>query len=858
MDELLSEFIVEANEQIEAAASQLVAFEREPTNFDSITSIYRLIHTIKGTCGFLDLTRLARLTHAAETLISRIRDERVATPAAVSLILSTVDRIQSILDGLEKTGKEPVEDDSDLIATLEGLAAADLPAPTDDLLANDLLANDLLAMPAKAEEPVAEKPPVAATPAASHTPSNRENASIRIAVGAVERLMRLVSELVLTRNQLAEITRHASAGELALPMQRLSAITTDLQDGVMQVRMQPIDRLFSSLPRLVRDLGHELGKKIDLIVEGSDTDFDRQLVELLRTPLVHIIRNCADHGIEPAAERLAIGKPATGRIRVSASHEASHITIEVADDGRGLDSEKIRAKAQALGLASAADLAGLSKDELTDFIFAPGFSTASHVTQVSGRGLGMDIVRQTVESIGGRISLSSQPGVGCVFKLNLPLTLAIAPALIVTSHVHRFAVPQHAVLEAVACQPGGVNYLDMTQNALVLHLRDKVLPVIDLARHFNPSAPPTPIDREQLVIVLRSGTATFAATVDTITDIQEIVVKPLGASLADISGFAGNTILGDGSVILILDIASLAATLGLTTSTSFRPEEKDDGEYHKEPMRMIVFRAGPGPRKAVPLSQISRIENVATSDIERSGGTYILKRGTTIIPLAACWEADFSTQPQWPVLIIGVAGEPMGLAVSEIIDIIDEPMNIDIPSSVPTLLGSTTLAGQTTEIIDLAHYMQIALPDAFRRGHARKFSVLLVDDKQFFRDLLAPVISAAGYDVTAVGTGTEAIRLVERGIDFDAVITDIDMPDMNGYKLAQTLRANEIFGTRPIIAIDAYAGPTIAAAAKNAGMTDVVGKFDRAGLIGRLSTALEAETFGNSSIERSAFKGAAA
>jgi len=273
---------------------------------------------------------------------------------------------------------------------------------------------------------------------------------------------------------------------------------------------------------------------------------------------------------------------------------------------------------------------------------------------------------------------------------------------------------------------------------------------------------------------------------------------------------------------------------------------------------MIVFRAGPGPRKAVPLSQISRIENVATADIDQSGGAYVLKRGSSIIPLAACWDADFSTQVQWPVLIIGVGGEPMGLAVSEIIDVVDEPLNINIPASVPTVLGSTVLAGEATEIVDLAHYMQLTLPKAFQRGHARKFNILLVDDKQFFRDLLAPVISAAGYDVTSVASGAEALGLVERGHDFDAVISDIDMPGMTGYQLAQTLRADHAFGSRPIIAIDAYAGPTIAAAARKAGMTDVIGKFDRTALIDRLSAALEADTFGASSIEGSAMNGAAA
>jgi two-component system chemotaxis sensor kinase CheA len=453
MDEILSEFIVDANEQIEAAASQLVAFEREPSNFESIASIYRLIHTIKGTCGFLDLSRLAYLTHAAETLISRIRDEGVAAPDAVSLILSTVDRVQTILNGLEKTGTEPEGDDTALIEALEGQAisareAASEPvsAPTPEAVI------DPMPLPAAASQPASGE---TATP---HV-QNRETATIRVAVNTIERIMRLVSELVLTRNQLVEIARRNENDDFAIPLQRLSAVTTDLQDGVMQVRMQPIDKLFTSLPRLVRDLSLELDKQIELIVEGSDTEFDRQLVEVLRTPLVHIVRNCADHGIENAKDRQAAGKPATGRIRVSATHEASHITIEIADDGRGLDLERIQRKALTLGLATAAELATMPAEAIYRFIFAPGFSTARQITQVSGRGIGMDIVRQTVESIGGSITITSTPGLGAAFKLKLPLTLAIAPALLVTVAGQRFALPQHTVIEAVTSRSDGVSRL---------------------------------------------------------------------------------------------------------------------------------------------------------------------------------------------------------------------------------------------------------------------------------------------------------------------------------------------------------------------------------------------------------------
>lgn len=853
MDEILSEFIAETNEQIEAAASQLVAFEREPSNLESIASIYRLVHTIKGTCGFLDLSRLAYLTHAAETLISRIRDDGVAAPEAVSLILSTVDRIQSILNGLEKTGTEPEGDDTALVEALEGLAISAREAVSEPTPTEAEAAIDPMPLPASTPRPSSKEQ------TATQQGQTREAATIRVAVNTIERIMRLVSELVLTRNQLVDIARRTDAEDFAIPLQRLSAVTTDLQDGVMQVRMQPIGKLFTSLPRLVRDLSIELDKQIELIVEGSDTEFDRQLVEVLRTPLVHIVRNCADHGIENARDRQAAGKPATGRIRVSATHEASHITIEIADDGRGLDLERIQRKALTLGLVTPAELAAMPAEEIYRLIFAPGFSTARQITQVSGRGIGMDIVRQTVESIGGSITIASTRGLGAAFKLKLPLTLAIAPALLVTVAGQRFALPQHTVIEAVTSRSNGVSRLSLAQGAPIIRLRDQILPLVDLKRHLGLSDEPLALDDDRLVVILRTGAATFGVAVDSVADVQEIVVKPLGASLAKVPGFAGNTILGDGTVVLILDVAGLAASLNLATSSNFRaPVEPDLVELIKEPTRLILFRAGPGPLKALPLSQISRIENVDTKEIELAGGMRVLNRGGSIMPLASCWDTDYASQQKWPVLIIGVGGEPMGFIVSEIVDIVDERINIEIAGSNETVIGSMVFSGQVTEIVDLAYYMKQARPDAFERGHARKFHILLVDDKQFFRDLLVPVISAAGYDVTAVESGSEALRLINLGVSFDAAITDIDMPDMNGYALAVALRENERFGARTIIAIDAYSGPTVVAAARAAGMHDVVGKFDRTQLIAKLRDALEANAFGNSAIERSTSVGRAA
>ncbi len=391
MDELLNDFLIETSEHIEAAGDLLVAFEREPSNKGTITKIFRLVHTIKGTCGFLGLSRLEHLAHVTEALIGRLRDGAPAAPETVSAILASVDRVKFILGWLEKTGKEPEGDDTDLIDVLQlriSTLGPPLPSTADfaPALESKTDSHDLVA-PKVVE--------VASAPAPANTTNRPE--TIRVAVGALERIMLLVSELVLTRNQLLELTRYQEDAVVKAPLQRLSALTSDLQDAVMRARMQPVERLFTSLPRLMRELSGELKKKLRLVTEGADTELDRQLIEFIRDPLTHLLRNCADHGIESPETRLARGKPEEGTIKVTATHEAGYITIDVSDDGRGLDLEAIRQKAIARSLVTSAEAQQMSDNEICSFIFAPAFSTATAVTSISGRGVGMDVVRDNIE-----------------------------------------------------------------------------------------------------------------------------------------------------------------------------------------------------------------------------------------------------------------------------------------------------------------------------------------------------------------------------------------------------------------------------------------------------------------------------
>ena len=531
MDELLNDFLAETSEHLEAASSQLVQFEIDPSNSAIVASIFRLVHTIKGTCGFLGLTRLEALTHAAEAIVSHLRDGNRATPEMVTLILAAVDRVKLILAELEAHAVEPHGDDSDLILALE----MHLPISEADESgeAEPLFRPSIPALPAPTPiETVNEK-----------GERQKRTETIRVDVTALERIMVLVSELVLTRNQLLELNRKRDDEAVKAPMQRLSTLTSDLQDSVMRARMQPLSRLFARLPRLIRELASETKKKLVLAMDGGATELDRQLIEVVRDPLTHILRNAADHGIEAPAARLAAGKPEAGTIRIAASHEAGYISISIADDGRGLALDRIKDKALARGLATATELEDMAPETVYRFIFLPEFSTAAAVTSISGRGIGLDVVRDNIETIGGSITVTSTQGKGTSFNLKIPLTLAIAPALIIDAGAHRFALPQQSVIEAIGFGESSPHKVERVQGGMVLRLREKVLPLVDLRDVFKLAHGPLDIEAAKLAVIMRFGAHSFGIIVDAVADVQEIVVKPLGASLTHLFMFSGHTIL---------------------------------------------------------------------------------------------------------------------------------------------------------------------------------------------------------------------------------------------------------------------------------------------------------------------------
>ncbi|MGB8104759.1 MAG: hybrid sensor histidine kinase/response regulator [Pseudolabrys sp.] len=867
MDDLLREFVTETNESLDVVDVELVRFEQDPNNAKILDNIFRLVHTIKGTCGFLGLPRLEALAHAAETLMGKFRDGAPASSEAVTLILATIDRIKTILESLERAQREPEGADTDLISSLErmvervGSARTHVEAPhTVGTLVSQVLERPLRSdedslddLERAFRETVPDEPAIRSghVPAVEAAAKDDEaakgaNQSIRVTVDTLEQLMTMVSELVLTRNQLLEIVRRHEESEFKTPLQRLSSVTAELQEGVMKTRMQPIGNAWQKLPRIVRDLANELGKKIELETHGAETELDRQVLDLIKDPLTHMVRNSADHGLETPEQRRAAGKPEQGQIRLSAYHEGGYIIIQVADDGRGLDSARIKAKAVAQGLVSEAEVEKLTEAQIHKFIFAAGFSTAAKITNVSGRGVGMDVVRNNIDQIGGTIDVKSVAGAGLSFTIKIPLTLAIVAALIVEAAGHRFAIPQLSVIELVRARRGSEHRIERIKDTSVLRLRDKLLPLVGLSHLLG-------LDKDAgdisggFIVVTQVGSQTFGIVVDGVFHTEEIVVKPMSSKLRHIAMFSGNTILGDGSVIMIIDPNGVAQAFGSTDASQLGATETADNgtaSADETSTSLLVFRAGSTQPKAVPLSLITRLEEIDAQKIELSNGRHMVQYRGHLMPLITMSEnIRVKGEGAQPLLVFSDGSRSMALVVDEIVDIVDDNLHIQVGSDNAGVLGSAIVRGHATEIIDVGHFLPLAFEDWFRRKEQplqhRAHTVLLVDDSPFFLNMLTPVLQAAGYQVTTAGSAHDALALLRDGRPFDVVITDIEMPDMNGFQFAESVRADPRTAELPVIALSSVVSAEAIERGRRVGFHDYVAKFDRQGLIAALKEQTE-------------------
>jgi two-component system chemotaxis sensor kinase CheA len=870
MDDLISEFITETSESLQLLDSELVKFEQDPENEKILGNIFRLVHTIKGTCGFLGLPRLESIAHASENVLGRIRDKTMAvSPQAISFVLASLDCIKSIIEYLGVNGQEPKGDDAELIANLNIFAegggnntklqtqkeSIDISFANESISKSELIAfaapiviaeqpnKDAITLKAK-ETAILEGLAIEPKEREDAQGGSAQNQSIRVNLDVLENLMQMVSELVLTRNQLLQMAKNQNNTLLQATLQHLSNITSELQEGIMKTRMQPIGNAWSKFPRLIRDLAHDLGKRIELHMIGGETELDRQLIEMIKDPLTHMVRNSADHGLEIPSERKSVGKHETGNVTLSAFHEGGHIIIEISDDGRGLNLAKIKQKMLTSGNITEVEIAALSDQQIMQFIFNPGFSTADKVTSVSGRGVGMDVVRTNIEKMGGMVELNSVEGKGSRFHIKIPLTLAIIQALIIESGGERFALPQINIQELVRIGKATQYIIEYIDNAMVLRLREKLLPIVSLAHILGIKADHTIDEKTIFIVVCDVGGYNFGLIVDRIFDTEEIVVKPTSELLKNISVYSGNTILGDGNVIMILDPGGLSRFAGereIVGSNAIADLRQEI--LSKKLVNFLIFKAGKGARRAVPLELVSRIENIDMSNIEMSGEHAVIQYRDTLMRLYHIDNIPIHAENIIKkVIVFSYDNSTFGLIADEIIDIVSTFYDLQLTSTQKGFLGSMIIEGKATDILDVAYLLREINGISHAISNTKndnKSTVLFVEDSPFFRSLTVPFLENAGYNVVAAANANDALQLLEKESSIDIIITDIEMPEMDGFSFAELCRSSLKTTHIPIVGFSATKNEESIKRARKAGFKDFILKTNRGDLLQSIAYLLK-------------------
>jgi two-component system, chemotaxis family, sensor kinase CheA len=857
MDDLISEFITETSESIQLLDSELVKLENEPNNEKILGNIFRLVHTIKGTCGFLGLPRLESVAHAGENVLGKVRDKVIiVSPDAISLVLKCLDRIKSIIEYLSNNSSEPEGSDAELIKQLNDFADSNgAVVSTQEVKTEPPKPIEIKIEEVKTEIHKEEVIDIAKTAIAEglaatenkESGAGLQNQSIRVSIDVLENLMQMVGELVLTRNQLLQIVRNRNDSEFTGPLQHLSHITSELQEGIMKTRMQPISNAWSKFPRLIRDLSHELNKKIDLKMIGAETELDRQLLEMIKDPLTHMVRNSADHGLEMPADRAKAGKTETGTVTLSAYHEGGHIIIDIADDGRGLNINRIKEKIITNALATPAEVAALSDQQLMQYIFRAGFSTAEKVTSVSGRGVGMDVVRTNIERIGGTIDLSSELGKGSKFSIKIPLTLAIVSVLLVSSGEERFALPQINVQELVRVGGDSEHHIEHINSAAVLRLRGKLLPLLSLADVLQIAEKEQENqDKVSFIVVCKVGGFSFGLVVERVFDTEEIVVKPTSEMLKHIDIYSGNTILGDGSVIMILDPNGLARATGENEIIAERDDDlASKNSKDNKKINFLLFTSESDAPKAVPLELVSRLEEIDMTKVEMSGDQPVVQYHDDLMRL--CRISGNNELPKTgtkEVIVFTYDGKIIGLVVDEIMDIVSTHYDIKMAFNNKYFIGSMVIDGKTTDIVNVSNLLGQILGDAPKVEAIKidKNRILMVEDSPFFRSLTVPFITSAGYNVIAVGSAQEGLALLEKGQEFDIIVSDIEMPEMDGFAFAEACKNNPKFTNIPMIAFSSTKNENNLKRVHDSHFSNFILKTDRAALLDSIADTLAAST----------------
>lgn len=750
MDEVVREFLLETHENLAQLDLDLVKLETDANDAETISRVFRTLHTVKGTAGFLGLSKLQAVGHAAENLLTKLRAKELHySPEIASALLSAIDAVRKMLLALENTGSEGDDDFPSVIATLETLTSTANRSTAPVIASKPSVVPSIVPAPAPppVPPPAPQKklPPTPPTPAAAsmsivaETPNRSSSielqptaerapavsdSALRVDVGLLDKLMTLVGELVLARNQIVQFSSTHEDSGFTSTVQRLNLLTTELQANVMKTRMQPIGTMWSKFPRVVRDLSVACGKQVRLDMVGKETELDKSIVEAIRDPLTHLVRNAVDHGIETPPERVAAGKPAEGHLVLSASHEGGKVIVTIADNGKGIHTAAVRVKAIAAKLITPEQAERMSEREVMELIFLPGFSTADKVTHFSGRGVGMDVVRTNVEKIGGTVEIDSSPGQGTTIKMTIPLTLAIIPALIISSGGDSYAIPQLNLIELVRLSSEQAKKgIEQIPGAEVYRLRENLLPLVRLNRELHLTQSNTERDGDIHIVVLQADDRQFGLVVDAIHDTEEIVVKPLQKQIKNISIFSGATIMGDGSVALILDVLSLAQRANVIKGVRNRTLTETATVTTALPREtVLLFSAKKYGRLAVPLSIVARFEEFPRSALERVGNRLVVQYRNQILQL---WDVSAllsqspsktrkpsrsETEKSLHVVVCTCRGELVGLVVEQIIDIVEEVIETKSASRRSGILFTAVVQDKITDFLDIEQL--IPIPDA--------------------------------------------------------------------------------------------------------------------------------------------------
>ncbi len=868
IDRVLDDFILESQENLDRLDHEFVALEHDPDNQELLASIFRSIHTIKGSAGFLSLTNLEQISHYAEDVLAKLRERSLELDDhIVTTLLHAVDCIKTILVTLKKTGEEGELDILEIVIELKNITekrSLQKPEPPKKISGVHLIIDEQQEDESESVELLSETIPEspAATIRKEKEQKTREaklsealahsafveDTRIRVDVRLLDQLMNLTSELVLSRNQVLQFTNFIEERNFRAVAQRMNTVVSELQETVMKTRMQPVKKVFEMFPRLVRDMSKLHGKDVQLVMEGQNTELDRTLLEGIKDPLTHIIRNSIDHGIELSGVRRERGKAVMATISIKAYHEGGLVNIEISDDGDGIDTEKVRAKAIRERIITAQQAEEMSERNLINLIFRPGFSTAETVTSISGRGVGMDVVKKNLGKIGGSVDVHTERGQGTTFKIRIPITLAILPVLIIKSGDQRFVIPQVNLEELLVLQRNSETEkrIEKVYGAEVYRLRDELLPLLRLNTLLE-LLPQEKTETENInVVVLSVGEIRFGLIVDEVWDTEEIVVKPLSKHVKQVPCYDGATIMGDGKVALILNIGGLfrmtqvsLEDIQKTGQASIEHEEALAASLGEEQKQTIVlFRVADNEYYGVPLAFVVRLEKFSSSQIEYSGGREVMQYRKEILPLLRLEDylnLSRASDPETLFLIVFAIEKQIGLVVKKIIDTVEISTHIDTETfQQQGILGSTIVQQHSVLIVDIHGLIEMAYPTWYKKFFVSKLSesdrqdtrVLLVEDSPFFLNIEQSYLEAIGYKVITAQNGQEAQERL-KDYSVDVVVTDLDMPVCNGYELTQIIKASEMWSHLPVMALTALSGEKDRQKGKEAGIDEYQIKLDR-------------------------------